>query len=79
MRSIVIFSCFFVTIINSAPSWLDSLIGYQDPYSNPSNDYNGYEQAPYTIIQQYQVGFNVGYGLSRNEGMKIQYFFILGI
>ena len=63
MRSIVIFSCFFVTIINSAPSWLDSLIGYQDPYSNPSNDYNGYEQAPYTIIQQYQVGPNVGSGL----------------
>ena len=64
MRSIVIFSCFFVTIINSAPSWVDSLVGYQDFYSNPNSlNYNGYEQAPYTIIQQYQVGPNVGYGL----------------
>jgi len=53
MRSVVFFSC-LVTTSFSAPNWLDTIFGYQDPFSNPTDDYNGYEQAPYTVIQQYQ-------------------------
>merc|ERR1711994_1001153 len=36
--------------VNSAPSWLDNFIGYEETPDN--NKYNGYEQAPYTVIQK---------------------------
>lgn len=62
MRSAVLILCLAVTTSFSAPSWLDTVFGYQDPYSSPANDYNGYEQAPYTVTQQYQVG------VDNNEG-----------
>ena len=55
MRSAVLISCLAVTTSFSAPSWLDTVFGYQDPDSSPANDYNGYEQAPYTVTHQYQV------------------------
>ena len=54
MRSVVLISC-LVTTSFSAPNWLDTIFGYQDPFSNPTDDYNGYEQAPYTVVQQYQA------------------------
>ena len=58
MRSAVLIISCLVTTSFSAPSWLDTIFGYQDPFSSPTNDYNGYEQAPYTVIQQYQAGDN---------------------
>merc|ERR1719445_413661 len=41
-------SFIFAAGVNSAPTWLDNLIGYEE---TPDNKYNGYEQAPYTVIK----------------------------
>merc|ERR1711951_226531 len=41
-------SLLFAAGVNSAPTWLDNLIGYEE---TPDNKYNGYEQAPYTVIK----------------------------
>merc|ERR1711872_758323 len=41
-------SFLFAAGVNSAPTWLDNLIGFEE---TPDNKYNGYEQAPYTVIK----------------------------
>lgn len=36
--------------------WLNNLIGVEDVSDN-SVEYNGYEQAPYTVLQTINVGY----------------------
>ena len=54
MMKFITISFIFAAGVNSAPTWLDNLIGYEE---TPDNKYNGYEQAPYTVIKNTTVKF----------------------